>query len=433
MLSDQQRKKVFNIIILTQCLGMLSAALFQTGFFLNYFSKLGISNASIAFLFALPPLAGAVLMLPFAFLADRFGKLRLGLIGQVLTVAGLVLAMAAGWVPVRLALMLMIVAVLIFSVGGSLQGASWFALLNPIVPREIRGRFFGRLRVSFTTVCILFSLLIARLLGASESMTTFQIIVGIVCLAHVVRYFTYARIPELEQEHKETGPRTSFKESLAGVFRIQGFGAFNGYVLLITLFTAAIPLVYGLMQKDVFGFSPAQIQLMGTLFLAGSVAGNLMGGRMVDRWGTRFVFLASHISYGFVIFSMLARHWIPLPLMVQVGACTFLFSLIEATKGIAVTSEMLELIPSRNKSLSTAVCMTLFSLGVAASQLFVSRSISWNIFAPEWTVLGKTFSAYDSLLFLFASMILMLLATIGLVPKVVKRAQLMPGSGYPRI
>ena len=119
--------------------------------------------------------------------------------------------------------------------------------------------------------------------------------------------------------------------------------------------------------------------------------------------------------------------------MIQVGACTFLFSLIEATKGIAVTSEMLELIPSRNKSLSTAVCLTLFSLGVAASQLFVSRSISWNLLASEWTLLGQTFSVYDSLLLLFALMILILLATIGLVPKVVKKAQLMPGSGYPRL
>ena len=254
MLSDQQRKKVFNTIILTQCLGMLSAAFFQNGFFLNYFSTLGISNAAIAFLFALPPLIGAVFLLPFAFLADRCGKLRIGLIGQVLIVVGLFVAMAAGWVERRLALM--IVALLIFSVGGSLQGASWFALLNPIVPREIRGRFFGRLRVTFTTVSILFSLLIARMLGASESMITFQIIVGIVCLAHVVRFSTYARIPELEQEHKDTAPRTSFKESLAFVFQIKGFGAFNGYVLLITLFTAAIPLVYGLMQKDVFGLFP---------------------------------------------------------------------------------------------------------------------------------------------------------------------------------
>ncbi|MDF7801134.1 MFS transporter [Pontiellaceae bacterium B1224] len=433
MLSDQQRKRAFNTIILTQCLGMLSASFFQNGFFLNYFTKLGLSSAAVAFMFALPPLVSALLLLPCAFLADRTGKLRLALIGQVLVVTGLILTMGTGWFNPRWALPIVAGSVLIFSLGGTLQGAGWFALLNPIIPKEIRGRFFGRLRVTFMTVSILFSLLITRMLGLSETMGTFQIIVGIVCVAQIGRYFSFARIPELEKEHKDQHPRPSFKEALSSVFKIQGFGAFNGYVLLITLFTAAIPLVYGLMQKDVFGFSPAQIQLMGTLFLVGSVAGNLVGGRLVDRWGTRVVFLLSHVSFAILILTMLARQWIPLPLILQVGICTFLFSVLDATKGIAITSEMLELIPARNKALSTAVCMTLFSTGIAASQLFISRSISWKLLAPEWTLLGKTFSAYDSLLLGFATMLIVLLATLGLVPKVVKKVQLLPGSGYPRI
>jgi MFS family permease len=433
MLSDQQRKRAFNIIILTQCLGMLSAAFYQNGFFLNYFSKLGISSASIAFLFSLPALTGALLLLPLAFLADRTGKLRLALIGQVLVTAGLFLALGAGWTSVHLALPMVVGSILIFSIGGSMQGASWFALLNPIIPKVIRGRFFSRLRISFMTVTILFSILITKVLDRSESMIVFQCIVGLVCVAHVARYFSYAKIPELEKEHQLAEVRPSFIASLTSVFRIQGFGAFNGYILLITLFTAAIPVIYGLMQKDVFGFSPAQIQLMGTLFLSGSIAGNLVGGRMVDRWGTRIVFLIAHISYAVIVLGMLARAWIPLPLPVQVGLFAFLFNSMEAVKGIAMTSEMLELIPSRNKSLSTAVCMTLFSLGVGTSQLLVSQAIRWNMLAAEWTMLGETFSAYDTLLLGFGVMLVILLATIGLVPKVVKNVQLMPGSGYPRI
>ncbi|MEI6891960.1 MAG: MFS transporter [Pontiella sp.] len=424
---------MFNTIILTQCLGMLSIAFFQNGFFLNYFTKLGVSNASIALLFAVPPLVSGVLMIPFAFLADRTGKIKQGLIGQVLVVVGLLLVLAVGWVDPRSALLWVGGGIVIFSIGGTLQGACWFALLNPIVPREIRGRFFGRLRMTFMTVCILFSLLITRMLGISERMAIFQIIIGVVCVSHMVRFFTYARIPELELDHQDPTAKSTLKEALAFVFRIPGFSAFNSYILLITLFTAAIPLVYGLMQKDVFGFTPAQIQLMGTLFLAGSVAGNLLGGRLVDRWGVRRVFLGAHILYALVIFSMLARSWIPVPLLVQVGMGMFVFSMIAATSGIAITSEMLELIPARHKSLSTAVCQTLLSVGIAASQLFVARAISWKILASEWTVLGHHFSAYDSLLAGFGVMIVILLATLGLIPKVVKKVQLLPGSGYPRM
>ena len=133
MLTDKQRKRAFNTIILTQCLGMLTAAFFQNGFYLNYFTKLGISSASIAFLFAMPALLGAVAMLPFAFLADRKGKLKLALVGQVMVISSLVLLMAAGWGDLRFAMCWVMGSMLIFSVGGSLQGASWFALLNPII------------------------------------------------------------------------------------------------------------------------------------------------------------------------------------------------------------------------------------------------------------------------------------------------------------
>ncbi len=433
MLSDCQRKRAFNAIILTQCLGMLTTNFFQNGFYLNYFTKLGVSSAAIALLFAVPPLLLAFLMIPFAFRADRHGKLRMALAGQVMIIVSQVMILGAGWGGVRLAMPVLVAALLVYCVGGSLQGGSWFALLSPIIPPEIRGRFFGRLRVTFMTVSILFTLLITQTLKLSESMVAFQLLLGVVVLAHVGRYFSYARIPELESSPADPGERVSFGRALSAVLAVPGFNAFNSYIFLITLFSAGVPIVFGLMQKDVFGFSPAQITLMGTLFLCGSVAGNLAGGHLVDRYGTRFVFLFSHISIAVVILGMLARHWTPWALMVHAGICSFAFSLTQAVNGIAITSELLALIPSANKSLSTAVSMSLFSFGVALSGLFVARTISWGILAPEWQLLGCRFSAYDSLLLAFATMVLLLLATIGLVPVIVKKAQLMPGSGYPRM
>jgi MFS family permease len=420
MLNDQQRRRAFNTIIVTQCLGMIPLALFQNGFYLNYFSKLGISSAAIAMLFALPPLIGSFLLLPFAFYSDRMGKKRLALFGQVLLIASLVLMVTAGWVTNGTAMLVVVSALLFFCVGGSLQGASWFALLNPIIPKEIRGRFFGRLRVTFMTVCILFTLLVTRVLRASQAMASFQILLGIIFVAALFRYFTYARIPELENVRGEVGPRQSFRQALSAVLGVRGFIPFNSYVFLITLFTAGVPIVFGLMQKDVFKFTPAQITLMGTLFLAGSVAGNWLGGRAVDRYGTRLVFLFTHVAYAVVITGMLVRHGVPWSLPLHAGGCSFFFGMASATAGVAVTAEMLGLIPDANKSLSTAINMSLFNLAVALSGMFVSRSISWDMLVPEWSLLGQSYSIYDSLLFIFATMILLMLVTIGLVPKVVK-------------
>ena len=421
MLDDQQRKRAFNIIIITQCLGMVAGALFQNGFYLNYFSKLGISSAAIAMLFALPPLLSVFLLLPFAFYSDRLGKKKLALAGQLLLIASQLIMMAAGWSGAWPAIWVVVGSLVVFSIGGSLQGASWFALLNPIIPKEIRGRFFGRLRVTFQLVSILFTLLITRVLKSSQTMTVFQILLGTVFVATLLRYFTYARIPELENDRGKAAHRNTFRKALAFVLAVPGYVQFNSYVFLITLFTAAVPVVFGLMQKDVFGFTPAQITTVGTLFLVGSVIGCWLGGRVVDRHGTRFVFLVAHVAYAVVMLTMLARHWMPWSLSVHVGGCMLVFSLVGGMAGIAVTSEALALIPASNKSLSTAFTMTLFSGAIALSGLFVSRSISWNILSPEWQMLGSTYTVYDSLILFFATMTLLMLATIGLVPPIMKK------------
>jgi MFS family permease len=422
MLDDQQRKRAFNIIILNQCLGMVSGSLFQNGFYLNYFTKLGISSAAFAMLAALPALLSMFLLIPFAFYSDRCGKKKLALVGQLLLIVNLVLMLTAGWWGSHLAKRIIIAALLVSCVGGSLQGASWFALLNPIIPKEIRGRFFGRLRVTFQSVSILFTLLITFVLRSSQTMAVFQSLLGLVLVASVLRFFTYARIPELENATGESGHREHLFKALRAVLAVPGYIQYNGYIFLITLFTAAIPTVFGLMQKDIFGFEPAQITLVGTFYLVGSMMGCWLGGRVVDRHGVRCVFRVTHMAYAVVMLAMLARHWTPWPLMVHVGGCAWAFSLIAGVAGVAATSQTLALIPAANKSLSTAFTMSLMCASVAFAGMFVARSISWGIFAAEWQMLGRTFTSYDSMLLAFATLTALMLITIGMIPPILKKS-----------
>lgn len=50
MRTEEQRRRVFNIITVTQCLGMISGALFQNGFYLSYYSSLSIPSAAMMLL-----------------------------------------------------------------------------------------------------------------------------------------------------------------------------------------------------------------------------------------------------------------------------------------------------------------------------------------------------------------------------------------------
>ena len=432
MLNDRQRKRALNIIVVTQCLGMLTAFLFQNGFYLNYFDKLGFSSSAFAMLASIPFWLAVFLLLPCAYYSDRFGKLKLSLFGQVLIVVSLVLMLAAGWAGGSEAIVLVVLSLVVFGVGGSLQGASWFALLGAIIPPHIRGRFFGRLRVTFTLVNILFAWAVARVMVATPSVRAFQGLLLFILLAHVARYFTYARIPELEVVDGESHKRQSFWTACRRVFEVEGFAGFNGYVLLMTLFTTGVPLVFGLMQKDVFAFSESRIMVIGGFFLAGTMVGCGLGGPMVDRFGTKWVFLITHVAYAFVMIAMLARHWVPWSLETHATLCAFAHSMTGGIAGVAISSEAIALIPATNKSLSTAVHMTLFNAGIGLSAGVVSICIGMKVLAGEWDALGHTFTEYDTLLIGFAVMVILMLAAIGLVPKVVKKASLLPGSGLPR-
>ena len=46
-----------------------------------------------------------------------------------------------------------------FGIGTAMPFSNWFALLHPLIPQQIRGRFFGRLRLTWQGFGFLFSLL----------------------------------------------------------------------------------------------------------------------------------------------------------------------------------------------------------------------------------------------------------------------------------
>ena len=77
-----------NTVILAQCAGMNADLLFTNGFLLSYFAILAVPSGYILILLAMPSLLRFLLMLPFAYLSDIYGKKRLGTIGLAGTVLG---------------------------------------------------------------------------------------------------------------------------------------------------------------------------------------------------------------------------------------------------------------------------------------------------------------------------------------------------------
>ena len=143
---------------------------------------------------------------------------------------------------------------------------------------------------------------------------------------------------------------------------------------------------------------------------------------MVDKLGTKYVFMFCHLGFGAILILFLLRSLFPGEIIVSVGILTLLFGLVQAASGIAMTSETLVLIPQENKSLATGLWFTLYSGGAGLSGFLSSKVLELSLINPEWSLFGLQMSSYDGLLLMFGTMVLLMTVTLGLIPSVIKKA-----------
>ncbi|MBN1672329.1 MAG: MFS transporter [Kiritimatiellae bacterium] len=410
-----------------QCFGCLAIIAFRTGLILLYLNSLGLERSVIMTLIALSALMTGAVTIPAAWLAERIGKKRVGFLGQALTTAGFATLALSGFCPRAGAVWLAIGGIVLDGLGQGLFISVWYALLSPIVPVDFRGRFFGTLRFAWNVVGILFMLAATFVLGKDSPRGIFQCLFALITGALVIRFFFYRRIPEVETE-RARGER--FGEALAKVVRSPGYASFSSYVFLLLLFTSGSPSVFGLLEKRVLLFGDNLVAWMGLLLTLGSILGFLLGGRAIDRFGTRMVFVACHLGFGAILSLFLLRDSVArLPTGVYVGTLSLCFGLVAAASSVAFSSELLGIMPPTHKSLAGAVYSTLYYLANGLAGAIWAALLRLGALNESWCLFGHTLSDYDTVLLLCAVMVVFLLITLTLIPSVIRKAQFLPRGG----
>lgn len=417
------QRRGMRLAILAQCFGCLGMLAFNNNLVLLFLSASGFRRAWVVGLLALPMVADTLARIPAAYASDRFGKKRVGLIGMCVGVAGFSSLILSGWAEQPYARMLVVMGVIAAGAGSSIMSSSWFALLSPIVPEHLRGRFFGRLRFAWQSVGIVFAGVCAWVLSEDASVAKYQVILLAVAAALVVRIVVYLRIPELEPP---TGGTPPFKAALAQTLRGPNYMSFCAYVFLLTLFTGSCPTFFGMVEKQVLELGDGQVAWMGNLMMIGSVTGFALGGRAVDRLGTKPVFMSCHFAYSAVLLLFLCRGAVPGPVVYVVGALRFCFGLVAAASSIAISTELLALIPAENKSLAASVCSGLQRAGAAMAGVLAAWFLELGILSESWRLWGMPLSSYDALLLGCGIMVALLVVTLGLVPSVIGKPRWLP-------
>lgn len=422
-LNEGSRTRAMRSVILAQCFGALGAQAFESNFMLLYLAALGVGSSGILMYLAILPFVQAVLLLPAAWWADGSGKKLVGMTGLVLTVVGFAAIAGAGSLRAGVGPKLIGGGATVFATGIALFSAGWFALLSPIVPPEARGRFFARLRISWRSVGIVFAGCCGFLLSKDSPVATFQIVLAVVVAAQVGRLIFYRRVPEVE---RPVAHQRGVMSSLGEIIRLDGFASFCCYLFLLTLFTTNSQVLFGLIEKKILLYGDGLVIWMANLTMIGSLLGFLLGGWIVDRLGTKSVFLGCHFSFGAILTLFLFRGLFPVPSVFVLGPIHFLFGMVISALSIAVSTEVLALLPRENKSLAAAVVATLQRGGVAVSGMLSAWALRAGLLSDSWTLWGMPMSSYDSLLLLCAVMVVLLVVTLGLVPSVIRKAEWMP-------
>ncbi|MDP6331962.1 MAG: MFS transporter [SAR324 cluster bacterium] len=417
-MNDLETKKAIRMILITTSLGGMSYLSFNNGLLLAYFSYLGIPSATILILLALPPISQFIFMIPFSYLSDIYGKKLIGNFGMVLSIIGFFLMAIASIFPETHRTLVVSLGAGSFGAGTALIIGNWFALLHPIIPENIRGRFFGRLRLTWQSIGIIFTLVVIYILEQYPTLAMYQIVIGTITILMALRMIYYQLIPELDQIQSK---KETFRKSFLKVLAIPEYLSFCAYCFLLTLFTGACPQIFNLIEKDVLHLSKVEIVFIGNLLVVGALAGFILGGRMVDRFGTKYVFLWCHFGFGLILFFFMWRGIFPGEVQITVGVLTILFGLVQAASSIAMTSETLVLIPAENKSLATGLWFTLYSGGTGLSGVLSGQVLDLGLLSDSWNWFGQSMSHYDGLLMLFGSMVLLMTVTLGLIPSVIKK------------
>ena len=147
------------------------------------------------------------------------------------------------------------------------------------------------------------------------------------------------------------------------------------------------------------------------------------GGRVVDRHGTRFVFAGCHIALAMGLFAFLLRGFFPAGTgtVIYLGALHFVLGGARGAIGIAMTTELMGLLPERNKSLAAAAFSIFHMVGAALSGFMPAWVLRTGTLSESWQFMGHALSPFDAIVLGYSFMTLVLVATLGLVPSMLRR------------
>lgn len=277
-------------------------------------------------------------------------------------------------------------------------GTFWFPLLHDVVPSDRRGRFFSALRAIWSTSLFAFNIAAGLFLGAQSEPWRFQVIFALAAVGVGVRIALVARIPEATGALAEQDDFGDWRRHARSIFNRPEVISFWVYYSIVGFCIGFLgqPLVLYMRQM---GFATRDNVLIYGFRVLGMILALTVAGRLVDRVGTKRVFLAVHLVLCVVCFLAAVLGWAPrsvsgwaMPVLLVVAGA------ILASGGVACTTQLFHFAPQRGRAFFLCLVNVMIYVSPAFTALTVGIVLSVLGADARWSLLGLEVSIFQALL-----------------------------------
>jgi len=334
---------------------------------------------------------GLIISLPFWFnflqvlvtprLSQQMDARRLCIVTAWLQFSGWALLTAAlPFIPradTALTLGVFFVGLSIISCAGAVNGVTWNAWMQDVVPQRLRGKYFGMrnqvLQVSMIAFLLSVSGLTALLHG---SLVAYVILFGLALGARIVSIVAMQRMATPGERGGGSAPqrRLAWREQLHVLMADRGFMRFVGFGALMAFFVNLFGPFYPVFMYEELGLSVARANWILLFGPMGAAVSFPAWGRLLDRYGNIPVMIVALGLWQLFALIWCAVDQTSLWLLYMVVSAGGMFS---AGYGVGLFALMLKLMPPSARTFGVALFISLSSLAAAAAPPLGGYLITW--------------------------------------------------------
>ncbi|MGD0877396.1 MAG: MFS transporter [Anaerolineales bacterium] len=281
-----------------------------------YILALGATNAQIGLMSSFSSLASAVLLLPGAFLVERYGhrkEFTIAFGGGIARLAILILALLPFFVGGTGIVWLAIGLSVTRDSFGNLSFPAWMSITADIVPMEGRGRFFASRNFIMGITGMLAILLVGELITRTSIPRGYQIGMGLAFVLGMASTFSFSHL----SDPKGTVPPVQLAGSLSPrtiLHELVTHPEFLALSLVMAFWNFTLNIASPFFNVYMVENLKFTASMVGIVSIVSSITGLLIQrriGRLSDRWGPRklqmiFMFLIPILPFAWLF---VTKYW----------------------------------------------------------------------------------------------------------------------------